>query len=131
MSCSCGIEADNQAQRKVLVILLALNLCMFVVEVIAGILSESTALLADSLDMLADATVYSISLYAVAKAPQVKINAALANGGFQLLIGLGLLFEVARRVLMAEGKIAAIKVYGEKTGVGLREAKLAVDTLES
>lgn len=98
MSCDCEIEASNQTQRKVLIILLALNLSMFLVEIVAGILSDSTALLADSLDMLADATVYSISLYAVAKAPLVKINAALANGAFQLLIGLGLLFEVARRV---------------------------------
>jgi Co/Zn/Cd efflux system component len=98
MSCDCEIEAGNQAQRRVLITLLGLNLGMFFVELIAGILSDSTALLADSLDMLADATVYSISLYAVAKAPLVKINAALANGGFQLLIGLGLLFEVARRV---------------------------------
>ena len=39
--------------------------------------------------------------------------------------------EVARRVLMDDGKIAAIKVYREKTGAGLRVAKLAVETLES
>jgi Co/Zn/Cd efflux system component len=73
---------------------------MFLVEIIAGILSDSTALLADSLDMLADATVYSISLYAVARAPQTKINAALANGGFQMLIGLSLLGEVVRRLYL-------------------------------
>ena len=98
MSCDCEIDAANEAQKKVLVVLLALNLGMFLVEIVAGILSESTALLADSLDMLADATVYSISLYAVARAPHIKINAALANGGFQMLIGLGLLFEVTRRL---------------------------------
>lgn len=98
MSCDCEIEAGDKAQRKVLLILLSLNLAMFLIEIVAGIVSESTALLADSLDMLADATVYSISLYAVARAPHIKINAALANGGFQMLIGLGLLFEVARRI---------------------------------
>ncbi len=32
-------------------------------------------------------------------------------------------------ILASEGKIAAIKAYREKTGTGLREAKLAVDTL--
>ena len=37
--------------------------------------------------------------------------------------------EVARRVLTDDGKIAAIKIYREKTGAGLREAKLAVETL--
>ena len=36
-----------------------------------------------------------------------------------------------RPILDAEGKIAAIKAYREKTGTGLRDAKFAVDTLES
>jgi len=39
--------------------------------------------------------------------------------------------ESVRPILAAEGKIAAIKAYRERTGTGLREAKLAVDTLES
>ena len=39
------------------------------------------------------------------------------------------LLEV-RPIFAAEGKIAAIKAYREKTGTGLRDAKLAVDTLE-
>ena len=38
--------------------------------------------------------------------------------------------DAVRPILVAEGKIAAIKAYREKTGTGLRDAKLAVDTLE-
>ncbi len=38
--------------------------------------------------------------------------------------------ELARRILPVEGKIAAIKAYREATGVGLRDAKLVVDSLE-
>ena len=38
--------------------------------------------------------------------------------------------DAVRPILAAEGKIAAIKAYREKTGAGLRDAKLAVDTLE-
>lgn len=38
--------------------------------------------------------------------------------------------ELARRVLPLEGKIGAIKAYREATGCGLRDAKLAVDTLD-
>jgi ribosomal protein L7/L12 len=38
--------------------------------------------------------------------------------------------ELARRVLPLEGRIGAIKAYREATGVGLRDAKLAVDTIE-
>jgi Co/Zn/Cd efflux system component len=46
-------------------LLLAVNAVMFVIEVIAGTLTQSKALVADSFDMLADAIVYSISLSCV------------------------------------------------------------------
>ena len=38
--------------------------------------------------------------------------------------------EAVRPILEKEGKIAAIKAYRERTGVGLREAKEAVDSLD-
>ncbi len=38
--------------------------------------------------------------------------------------------EAVRPILVADGKIAAIKAYRENTGTGLREAKLAVETIE-
>ncbi len=37
--------------------------------------------------------------------------------------------EAVRPILEKDGKIAAIKAYRERTGTGLREAKLAVDSL--
>ena len=36
-----------------------------------------------------------------------------------------------RPILASKGKIAAIKAYREQTGTGLRDAKLAVDTLDA
>ena len=39
--------------------------------------------------------------------------------------------EAVRPILRAEGKIAAIKAYRQRTGTGLRDAKWAVDTLDS
>jgi ribosomal protein L7/L12 len=38
--------------------------------------------------------------------------------------------EAVRVILERDGKIAAIKAYRERTGVGLREAKAAVDSLD-
>ncbi len=38
--------------------------------------------------------------------------------------------ELARKVMAHEGKIGAIKAYRQATGVGLRDAKHAVDTLD-
>ncbi len=39
--------------------------------------------------------------------------------------------ERVRPILESEGKIAAIRAYREATGVGLREGKMAVETLEN
>lgn len=80
-------------------ILLSINAAMFVAEITAGVIAESTGLIADSLDMLADATVYAIGLFAVGKVASAKIRAALMSGIFQILLALGVLIEVGRRLL--------------------------------
>ena len=66
--CGCKIEIKNREQSRVLKILLAINLVMFFIEITLGWISESTALIADSLDMLADATVYAIGCMQLEKA---------------------------------------------------------------
>jgi hypothetical protein len=79
---------------------LAINAGMFVVEIVAGWLAESTGLLADGADMLADATVYALALYAVGRAPALKLRAARVCGTLQLALGLGAFVEVARRAVL-------------------------------
>ena len=59
--CGCELEAEGDAQRTTLRVVLAINAAMFVVEIVAGVLASSTGLIADSLDMLADATLCSSS----------------------------------------------------------------------
>ncbi len=73
---------------------------MFVVEITFGVISESTAVIADSLDMLADATVYGIGLYAVGRSPISKINAARLSGIFQIILGVGVLIDIVRRFFL-------------------------------
>lgn len=97
MSCDCEIEAQDADQMKVLVILLLINGGMFVLEMVFGFVAQSTALIADGLDMLADAAVYSVSLYAVGRDSRHKVGAARISGIFQIVLGLGVLFEVIRR----------------------------------
>ena len=89
---------DN-AQKRLLWTVLVLNGVMFFVEFIAGWLAESSGLIADSLDMLADTMVYAISLYAVGKAITYKANAAIVNGSLQLVLALLVLADVAQRLL--------------------------------
>ena len=98
--CGCEVEIKNQEQSRVLIQLLAINGVMFIVEIVAGIVADSTALIADSLDMLADATVYAIGLYAVGRSLAAKAKAAHISGIFQVLLGLGVLFDIVRRFIV-------------------------------
>ena len=93
-------EKRDSDEAGTLRLLLAINATMFVVEIAAGWLAQSAGLIADSLDMFADAAVYGVSLYAVGKAPSVQAGAARMSGYLQLLLALGALFEVARRFVV-------------------------------
>ena len=94
------VEADPEAERVVLKQLLVINAVMFVVEIGFGVVAHSMGLIADSLDNLADAMVYSVSLYAVGRAVADQRWAARASGGLQLVLALGALAEVGRRAWM-------------------------------
>ena len=78
--CGCELEAENDAQRSTLRVVLVINAAMFLTEIVVGIVAGSTGLIADSLDMLADASVYAISLYAVGRAARIRRGAATASG---------------------------------------------------
>ncbi len=98
-NCGCGSEQAARLEKKTLITLLAINAFMFVVEITLGWLAQSTGLIADSLDMLADATVYGLSLYAVGKGVLQQAKAATVSGYLQIILGLGVLFEVIRRMI--------------------------------
>lgn len=86
-----------RAERAVLRKLLAINAAMFVVELVAGWAADSMGLVADSLDMLADAGVYGVALGVTGRGPVAKARAAATSGLLQLgLAGLAV-GEVARR----------------------------------
>jgi cation diffusion facilitator family transporter len=75
---------------------------MFVVEVAAGLWAGSVSLVADGLDMLTDASSYAIALVAIGRSLRFKADAAMITGAFVLLLGIGLLVDVVRRVLSGE-----------------------------
>ncbi|WP_082112041.1 cation transporter [Pseudomonas frederiksbergensis] len=96
---SANEELNASKEAGTLKILLAINAAMFVVEMGAGLFAQSTGLIADSLDMFADAAVYGLALYAVGRSAQMQVRAAHLAGFFQIVLALGVLFEVARRFL--------------------------------
>jgi hypothetical protein len=74
-------------ERRTRFIVLLLNTAMFLAEFSAGLLVGSTVLRADSLDMLAAATVYALGLVALGRAPHWRARAAFASGLFRLTRG--------------------------------------------
>jgi Co/Zn/Cd efflux system component len=97
--CAVPLEIITDRQRVVLRILLGINAAMFVVELAAGLLAHSTALLADSVDMFGDALLYGLSLYAVGRGPLWQARAALLKGGIMAAFGIGVLVEVALKLV--------------------------------
>ena len=107
-ACSCSTEAETAAQRRVISVALTLNALMFLVGFVAGIIAQSSGLIADSLDMLADALAYSVGLYAIGQTQLFKSRAATVSGCILVVLGCGVLLDVARRAVFGaspEGRI--------------------------
>jgi len=97
--CDCHIEIGDKEQRRTLMLLLTINAVMFCIELIVGIMGQSIGLISDAIDMLADALVYGVGLYAVGKSTHIKANAAHASGIFQIALALGVMMDVLRRFI--------------------------------
>lgn len=96
----CEIRIDVPArQRRLLWVVLCINALMFVVELVAGIGARSTALLADSVDMLGDAVAYGVSLYAVGRGAAWPARAARLKGLIMAAFGVGVLAQVVTKLL--------------------------------
>src|SRR5215207_4062765 len=105
--CGCPADEADKLERGTLWALLAINATMFAAEAVAGWWGESTGLLADSLDMLADAAVYGVALYAVGRKDR-QASAASARGVLQMALGLGVLMEVLRRFLYGSEPVSVL-----------------------
>jgi cation diffusion facilitator family transporter len=90
--------ARQADQRRVLIVVLAINAAMFVTELSAGIVAGSSALMADAADMFGDAVVYGVSLYALARGDRWKAGAALLKGLVILVLGVGVVVNVIAKV---------------------------------
>ena len=108
--CGCEIEVTDKEQKSVLISLLAINAFMFVFEISLGWYAQSTGLIADSLDMFADAIVYGIGLYAIGRSVQHKAKAALLSGWFQGILGLMIIADILRRVFIGSEPVSVLMI---------------------
>jgi len=123
---ACAVEALRGSQASTLRAVLAINAVMFVVELAAGLIAGSTALLSDSLDNLGDALTYGLSIYAISKDAKAKAKVALFKGTLILLAALFVLAQVGYRALYgatpifeAMGVVSALALIGNSVCLAL------------
>src|SRR5438270_4828372 len=90
MAC-CGHETPGGIDiryRRILWAALIINGCMFLLEIVAGLIAGSVSLQADALDFLGDVANYSVSLFVIGLALRYRATAALIKGTTMGLFGL-------------------------------------------
>ncbi|NUN09481.1 MAG: cation transporter [Ignavibacteriaceae bacterium] len=92
----------HSEERNLLWIVLAINFSFFGIEILTGFIAGSMGLVADSLDMLADAVVYGMALLAVGTTAAKKKNIAKFAGYFQIALAIIGINEVIRRFIGIE-----------------------------
>ena len=103
-----SVKTIDKKETAILKWLLAINATMFVIELFIGWLAQSTALIADSLDMFADAIVYGLALYAVGRSVRLKLRVAHLSGWIQVILALGALSEVLRRFIFGSEPVSTL-----------------------
>ncbi len=99
-------SALRERQGRVLKIVLGINLVMFIVEGAAGVLTRSSSVLADSLDMFGDAVVYASSLYVLGRGARWQARMAALKGTIMVVFGLGVLADTMLKALGARPPVA-------------------------
>ncbi len=91
-------ESQSDQEQRVLGTALWLNVGLAGGLLVAGVLADSSGLIANALDNSSDAAVYAISLYAVRRSGRWKTRAAKVSGVMLLVLSAGVLADVARRL---------------------------------
>lgn len=81
-------EGHDETFKRMLLIVTAINMAMFLTEMIAGHFAQSQALQADALDFLGDSLTYAISFIVIGMSARIRAGAALGKGISLLLMGL-------------------------------------------
>lgn len=91
--------ARQGAQRHVLITVMIINLAMFFIEFGAGVIANSSALQADAVDMLGDAVVYALSLWAIGRGDRWEAGAALIKGLVILAFFVFIVIEIVDKMI--------------------------------
>ena len=108
MSDEAGLEPKSADERRALGIALLLNVGLSASLGVAGVLADSSGLIANALDNTSDAAVYAISYYAVDRGPLWKTRAAWISGGVLLALSAAVVADVVRRFISGAEPASAV-----------------------
>jgi Co/Zn/Cd efflux system component len=101
-----GFDGQSVTYRRVLWIVIFINLLMFVIEMSTGALTGSKALQADALDFAGDVSTYAISLWVIGKPLLWRSRAATFKGVSLLLMGVFVVISTVAAFGKAEPPLA-------------------------
>jgi Co/Zn/Cd efflux system component len=111
MTHCCGHEVDTRAlaarQRRILLVVLAINAATFVMMVAASVQSGSSALLSGTLDNFGDAVTYGLSFAVVGAPAAAKARVALFKGAMILCAALAVGAQIGWRLLHPDVPVVA------------------------
>jgi len=103
MSASChhqsNFDGTSPRYKKVLLIVIAINASMFMIEMWFGVSGNSQSLKADALDFLGDSATYALSLWVIGKSVELRSTAALIKGVSLLLMAAWVLISTISYVV--------------------------------
>lgn len=112
--------SDVQAQeRRVLLMVLALNIVLVVGLAVAGIIGDSSGLIANALDNASDSAVYAISFFAVGRETRWKTSAARVSGVLLMLFAVGVIADAWRRFVSGAEPVGPMMM-----GMGIASAAI-------
>lgn len=110
-ACQDTSLADTRRHRRVLWIVLVINLLTFGGEFTFGWIARSSAVQGDSLDSLGDALVYGISLIVVGRSLRARAMSAVTKGVVQLAFGALVLAEVLHRFFVQTPPLTSVMAW--------------------
>jgi len=124
-SCCGGavaFDGATPAYRRVLAAVIAINLVGFAVVAVGSWMANSASLAANTLDFLADAATYGLSLWAIGQSAKVRSTSALLKGASLGLMAAAILgFAIWRAFAGVQpdgGAISGLGLFGAAANLG-------------
>ena len=101
-------EPRTERERRALRIAFWLNAALAGALMVAGVIGDSSGLIANALDNTSDAVVYAVSYHAATRGALWKTRAAQLSGVMLLILSIIVLVDVARRLVSGTEPVSGV-----------------------